>query len=139
MNEFLGQVPLACSSGEECDHFAALVLNLVDGMATVAEVLEKSPLGRQLTGLVLTELREQRRIVLTTRASADAPVPLMIVSLAQVPLSPYEALFRRAAERYLARDDGEAFELLSRCAAQRPEDRRVLTKLARLEARRSAR
>ncbi len=131
------------------------VLRLVDGRLTVGEVLDASPFDELQTLVLLRglfdpeESGQRRALGLATATHAVLPeegVPdeaassgcHEVISVSEVGAESeglFDRLLAEATEAYLARDMVRARELFERCAALRPEDRRVRFNLERLRSK----
>ncbi len=139
---------------EPPNDFDSRVWQLIDGIATIADIIELSPVGefRTLRGLCrLLDLKAMRLISSaeinstssqTTKAPASgSPSPSnQVVKLAAAtngtdPDDAYEALFREAQMAYLRRNHVKAIELFEECLAERPGDSRVTHNLKALRKR----
>ncbi len=129
------------------------VWQLIDGIATIADIIELSPIGefRTLRGLCrLLDLKAMRLISSAEMSSAPQPTK----ETSQGKTSPrvvklvtatnhanaadadnYEALFREAQMAYLRRNHVKAIELFEECLTQRPGDSRVSHNLKTLRER----
>lgn len=107
------------------DQEASLVARLVDGIATLGDIVEVSPLGRYRTLHVLTRIFPDAR-----QRSSEGPV--------SKPQPSFDALFREATLAYLRGDYAAAQAGFERCAELRPDDQQVQHNLARLRARTGA-
>jgi hypothetical protein len=111
------------------------VLRLVDGVASLAQVLDASSLSRFATARALNLLLNQGVLSLGPRPRER---PSRVVAV-ETPVAPeadgYDELFRRATTAYLRRDLDTALSLFAQCRQQRPDDRRVQHNIERLEQR----
>jgi tetratricopeptide (TPR) repeat protein len=140
------------------------VLRLVDGIATVGDVLESLRTGRFLAARTLAGLVGRGVVVLRAPparrtpppppppASAPGPVhfseppqsatpPLRLRDAppapppAPPPADDYDSLFQRATHAYLRRDLSEALALFQQCQSHRPDDKRVTHNIQKLMER----
>ncbi len=107
----LERVPRPDELRPGADPESTLVAGLVDGVASLDDILEASPLGRHRTLLVLARLLPPA-----------------------APEESFDELFERAMQAYLRGDRALARELFLRCRELRPDDVRVRHNLAKLGA-----
>ncbi len=122
---------------------------LFDGITTVADIIELSPIGefrtlRSLCLLLESGAVELGKSVSAVAASDSSPTPTTpTTDQSQAAPSPsaadneYNNLFRNASMAYLRRAHQTATELFEQCLALRPSDRRVIHNLEALRKRSS--
>lgn len=131
----------------------AEVLRLVDGIASLGDLLSASRLGRFTTARVLAALLQRGAIRLDAAPGLSAPPPVAPppepapvvepppaepppdVTQTTAPMRSYDSVFRLATEAYLRRDVETALSLFERCLRERPDDRRVQHNIERLQQR----
>lgn len=100
---------------------AQAVLDLIDGQATLGEVLARSHLARYRTSSVIEALLQRGAL---SAAPGEA-----------APDGTFDRLFARATEAYLTGDYRGSLRLYEACLALRPGDPTATHNLARLQAR----
>jgi tetratricopeptide (TPR) repeat protein len=110
------------------------VLRLVDGIASLGDVLNSSRLGRFATARALSAMLERGVVVATGREPSTEPDEPKTPAAGRV-TSRYDEVFRLATEAYLRRDVDTALTLFTQCLEERPNDRRVQHNIERLEQR----
>jgi tetratricopeptide (TPR) repeat protein len=110
--------PLVAPSEVELD--ARELAAMVDGRATVQEILDRAPVSKHEAAAVLDGLVSKGAVI---GPGAAAPPGL------------YEKLFARATEAYLEGDLASAIRLYEACLALRPGDPTATHNLQRLTAR----
>lgn len=126
----LDRVPTRGTSKRALSAEESLLVRLVDGTATLADLLESSTLGKLVTARLLTQLLDSGVLALPherPRLRLVEPEP------ATPPPAPsFEALLEQAGDLCLSRRFAEALALYERCAQLQPEHPRVRHNLERL-------
>ncbi len=105
---------------------AEVVATLIDGIVTLGDLIETSPLGRFRT----------LRVLKNVLGGAIAQQPTSAESnVAHEPSSSFDELFREATRLYLRGDLRSARAAFEKCAALRPEDPAVQHNLTKLRER----
>lgn len=107
----------------------SLLVRLVDGTSTLADILESSTLGKLVTARLLTQLLDGGVLALPherPRLRLVEPEP------AAPPAPSFDALLEQAGDLCLSRRFADALALYERCAQLQPEHPRVRHNLERL-------
>lgn len=135
----LGNLDRAPTRGSPTRPFTAeesVLVRLVDGTSTLADLLESSTLGKLVSARLLTQLLDEGVLVLPHERPrlrlVVEPEPVEPPRAAAVAAPSFDALLEQAGDLCLSRHFDEALAVYERCARLQPDHPRVRHNLERL-------